>query len=126
MPRPLLGSGLRFTTLNSMRSLQVPFEQILTDKRLVSIFRTGMTDVRLVAGMAGFVTFALILTQESHGARDKDTMSIELRIITRQDNPPDGTFKWPLVNMRSDMDQNVVSTTVNLGATFHVAAIIIQ
>lgn len=98
----------------------------MTDKRFIGIFRASIADIRLVTGVAGFVAFALILAQEPHGTKGKDTMLIELRIISRKDNSPNGACKWPLVNMRSNMDQNVVSTTVNLGATFHVTAIIVQ
>ena len=107
-----------------MGPFQMPLEQVLADERLIFTWGTDSADERPSTGVAGFMALAFILAEESH--RATEPRLIRSGIAHVESNLPNATDKQPLIHMRTNMNEDVVSPLVLLCASIDVAAIVVE
>ena len=81
--------------VNSVRPLEMSLEEVKTNKRLLS-GGTDVTDIRFMTRVAGFMTFAFIFAQETHGTV-WTTCRSSVFIVSREKDY-ENTYQCPQTN----------------------------
>lgn len=74
------------------------------------------------SGVTEFMTFTLVLSQETRSTAKGKRLSPVLRRFKTLTDLPIHAFEWSLIQMGPDVDENMIPPFVRLFAPFDIAA----